>query len=58
MNTPLDFSPFTWNEALRRQFEKMLQGPGITWNKQGILNAFDRAVAQVAFDLFAPKKDE
>lgn len=34
---------------LRYEFEQKLKGTGITWNKDGILAAFDRAVGTTAF---------
>lgn len=30
-------------EYVREEFIKILQGPGVSWNKQGILAAFDKA---------------
>lgn len=36
-------------DILRTELEKILAGPGVTWNMKGILNAFDRATAKTAF---------
>ena len=33
-------------ESFRTEFERILQGPGVTWNKQGMLNVFDKAMAK------------
>lgn len=33
---------------LRYEFEQKLKGPGVTWNKDGVLHTFDRAVAAAA----------
>lgn len=33
-------------ESFRAEFERILQGPGVTWNKQGVLSAFDKAMAK------------
>jgi hypothetical protein len=30
-------------EDIRAEFQKLLEGPGISWNKVGMLSAFDRA---------------
>jgi len=30
---------------VRLSFEGQLRGPGVTWNKAGVLNAYDKAVA-------------
>lgn len=30
-------------EYVREELEKLLSGPGISWNKVGIMSAFDRA---------------
>jgi hypothetical protein len=29
--------------SIRAALEQVLHAPGVTWNKQGILNAYDRA---------------
>jgi len=34
---------------LRFEFEERLRAGGFTWNKDGILHTFDRAVGTVAF---------
>jgi len=48
------FAPYEWNDELRKQFDNVLQGPGVTWDKKGILAAFDRAVAKTCLELLAP----
>lgn len=34
---------------LRTEFEEKLKGGGFSWDKQGILHTFDRAVGATAF---------
>ena len=34
--------------AVRKRFRELLQGPGIAWNLNGVTQAFDVAVAEVA----------
>jgi len=37
------------SNILRIELEKVLAGPGVTWNMKGILNAYDKALAVTAF---------
>ena len=37
------------SKILRDELKNVLQGPGITWNLHGILNAFDRAMSATAW---------
>lgn len=40
---------FEMSKILRDELRVILQGPGVTWNLNGILNAYDRATAATAF---------
>jgi len=42
-------SHYEMSQILRDELKAVLQGPGMTWNLHGILNAYDRAVAATAF---------
>lgn len=33
-------------EDIRIEFKKMLEGPGITWNKQGMLLVLEKAISK------------
>lgn len=43
---------------LRYEFELKLKDNGVSWNKAGVLNAFDRAVGATAFWYADMKMDE
>ena len=37
-------NPDEFYEILRKIFEEILSGPGVSWNKVGIMAAFDKAI--------------
>ena len=45
----MTLSHLEMSTILREELKATLQGPGITWNMKGVLNAFDRALVKTAF---------
>jgi len=44
-----DLLPFT--TQLRQEFAHVLSGPGISWNKKGIMTALERAMTETLLKL-------
>ena len=49
MREPYELTPYNVSCLIRDELEKVLISPGVTWNKQGMLDAYDRAAARAAF---------